>query len=427
VLQPNRNISGEDLRSLRVVSLAGVQRWAIVGLLFGSSFINYLDRATLSVALPLISSDLQLDPSRKGLVLWSFFTSYAVMQLPIGWLVDRADLKWLYAAMFTLWSLSCGLTGFAHSMLMLIVFRVLLGIGESIYLPGGNKIVSLLFTRENRGLPSGLFDCGTRAGLAFGAPLTAWLIMRHGWRTMFFLIGFLAIAWLLPWVLLFPARLSSRADGVVTAPSKATRQQRRLITLNRDLVGLCLGFFCFGYYWYLLLTWLPDYLVKVRHLSILKAGVYAALPYLIFGISEPVGGWIADRLVRQGWDETLTRKGLVTVSFLTGILLIPAALVQDARAAIALMVGASLVGLATGNLLVILQDCAPPAELGAWTGVENFTGNLGGISALVTGYLIGKTGSYLPGFVLAVGILVLGLLAYWFVVGELRPKEASSP
>jgi nitrate/nitrite transporter NarK len=90
------------------------------------------------------------------------------------------------------------------------------------------------------------------------------------------------------------------------------------------LIGICLGFFCFDYYWYLLVTWLPDYLVTVRHLTLMKAGIYASLPYLVFGICEPIGGWIADSLVRAGWDETRTRKGLVTSAF-DGLLLIPAA------------------------------------------------------------------------------------------------------
>ena len=164
---------------------------------------------------------------------------------------------------------------------------------------------------------------------------------------------------------------------------------------SRNLIGICLGFFCFDYYWYLLVTWLPDYLVTVRHLTILKAGLYASLPYFVWGISEPVGGWIADRLIRWGWDETRSRKGLITVAFITGLLLIPAARVQDAHAAIILIMGASLVGLATGNLFAILQSCAPPEDVGVWTGFENFAGNVGGIIApAATGFLIARTGSY---------------------------------
>jgi ACS family D-galactonate transporter-like MFS transporter len=425
------NISTRGVANTGAAALgvSNARRWAILWLLFIASLINYLDRATISVALPLISLDLHLAPATKGLLLSSFFWSYALMQIPVGWAADRFNLRWLYAGLFALWSLACGLTGLAGSLVVLILLRILLGIGESIYLPGGTRIVSLLYAPSERGFPSGLFDCGTRAGLALGAPLIAWLIVLHGWRRMFMLVGFIAMMWLIPWLLVFPSRVKAGRSPSARASAELSATKVRRVTLDRNLLGICLGFLCFDYYWYLLVTWLPDYLVEVRHLTILKAGIYAALPYFVFGASEPLGGWLADKLIGRGWNETRTRKGIVTVAFLTGLLLIPAARVQTANAAVALVVGASLVGLATGNLLVILQSCAPPDEVGMWTGIENFTGNIGGILApLVTGFLIERTGSYFPGFALAALVLVAGLLAYWFIVGELKPltKPAST-
>jgi MFS family permease len=404
-------------------AVSQARRWGIVSLLFAASFINYLDRATLSVALPEVSRELGLAPAAKGVLLSAFFWSYALMQVPIGWLADRANLRWLYAGTFALWSLACGLTGLAGSLAVLILLRIVMGIGESIYLPGGTKIVSLIFPPRQRGLPSGLFDSGTRAGLALGAPLIAWLIVRHGWRNMFFLVGFTALLWLAPWLGTCPSRLRGQPSLLGQAGSEAASgPPSRPIAFDRNLLGICLGFFCFDYYWYLLVTWLPDYLVTVRHLTLLRAGIYSSLPYFVFGLSEPLGGWLADWLIRCGWDETRTRKGIVTTAFLMGLLLIPAARAQSAQAALALIVGGSLVGFSTGNLIVILQSCAPPEQVGIWTGFENFSGNLGGILApLATGFLIARTGSYFPGFALAALVLVTGLLAYWFIVGELRP------
>src|ERR1017187_9554826 len=190
-----------------LLPVSNSRRWVLVALLFVASFINYLDRATISVALPLISVDLRLGPETKGLLLSSFFWSYALMQIPVGWCVDRWNLRWLYAALFAVWSLACGLTGFAGSLLVLILLRILLGIGESIYLPGGTKIVGMLFPSRERGFPSGLFDSGTRMGLAVGAPLVAALIMYCGWRDMFAVVGFTAIIWVVPWLLAAPRNL----------------------------------------------------------------------------------------------------------------------------------------------------------------------------------------------------------------------------
>lgn len=396
---------------------SNTRRWAVVGLLFAASLINYLDRAAISFALPLISKEFQLTAQSKGLLLSSFFWSYALMQIPIGWSADRFNLRWLYAGAFTIWSFAQGLTGLAGSLTALLAFRILLGVGESIYLPGGTKIVSVLFSPKERGLPSGLFDFGTRTGLVLEGIMVPWLLVHFGWRRTFVILGFTALLWIAPWFWVFPRHL----QAVNTDTARPERRPYARTLLNRNLLGICLGFFCFDYYWYVLVTWLPDYLVTVRHLSIVQAGFYASLAFLTFGVSEPIGGWIADTLIRHGWDETATRKSIVTVAFGMGIFLIAAMRSAHTGVAIGLLIAASLVGLATGNLLAILQSCAPSAAVGIWTGAENFAGNLAGIIApLAIGFLITSYGSYALGFQLASVILLAGVLAYWFIVGDLK-------
>jgi MFS family permease len=457
-----------------LISISNLRRWGMVGLLFVATFINYLDRATISVALPLLSLDLHLNPETKGLVLSAFFWSYALMQIPVGWCADRWNLRWLYAGLFAVWSVACGLTGFAGSLLVLLLLRILLGIGESIYLPGGTKIIGMLFPSKERGFPSGLFDSGSRMGLAMGAPLIAMLIAHYGWRKMFPLVGFTSILWLVPWLLIAPTKLqgvrpaaspspptdwpkkiagvgaivSALVASLIFKPSNwiqaaitggkaavggylvtlALVWPARRIHFNRNLLGICLGFFCFDYYWYLMVTWLPDYLVTVRHLSLVRAGFSAALPYFVFGVCQPLGGWITDWFIRRGWDETRTRKTMITVAFLFGLLVIPAGFAKTTAGALGFLMGGSLVGLAVGNLFAIVQCCAPPNEVGIWTGFENFGGNIGGVLApLATGYLIFHTGTYLPGFALAAGLLLAGIFAYWLIVGELPDASYARP
>ncbi len=170
-------------------AVSNARRWAVVWLLFAASLINYLDRATISFALPLISHDLHLGPETKGVLLSAFFWPYMLMQVPMGLMVDRLNLLWVYAAAFALWSLAQGLTGLAGSLVVLILLRILLGIGESIYLPGGIRIVSRLFGPSERGLPSGIFDFGTRTGLVVEGVLLPWLLVHYGWRDTFVLVG----------------------------------------------------------------------------------------------------------------------------------------------------------------------------------------------------------------------------------------------
>jgi len=403
------------------------RRWTLVGLLFVASLINYFDRATLSFALPLISQDFHLAPTAKGALSSAFFWSYALMQIPIGLCADRFNLRWLYAGAFALWSFAQGMTGFAGSLAMLVFFRVLLGVGEAVYLPGGTKIVSLLFIPSERGLPCGLFDFGTRSGLVVEGLLVPWMLQRYGWAKTFMIVGFTALLWLIPWLLLTPKRLQDPVPVRRNADRAAVLRGIRSLATNRNLIGICLGFFCFDYYWYLLLTWLPDYLVTVRQFTIVKAGFFASLPFVVFGLCQPLGGWIGDRLSTRGWNETRVRKSLITVAFLTGLLLIPAANAVNPYVAIGLIIGGSLVGLSTANQLVILQHCAPADQVGLWTGVYNFIGNLAGITApIVTGILIEKTGSYTTAFVFAAVLIAAGPLAYWFIVGELKPRSAAA-
>ncbi|MBI5085763.1 MAG: MFS transporter [Acidobacteria bacterium] len=394
-------------------NVSHARRRTIAWLLFASGFINYLDRAVVSVALPVIAVDLHLGPAAKGVLLSAFFWSYALMQLPMGWFADKFNLKWFYAAAFALWSLACGLTGFASTLAVLMAMRVLLGIGESIYVPGGMKAVSLLFHQRDRGLASGLMNCGTRAGLALGAPFIAWLVTSYGWKNSFFILGFFSLLWLIPWLAIYPAHIHA-ASIQSSEPLRA-----RLRRLDRNLLGLCLGHVCFSYYWYLLVTWLPDYLVESRHLTLPQAGAFAVIPYLVFTVSEPLGGWAADILVRLGFNETRSRKTIISAAFLTSLMLLPAGRAANDTAAVWMIGAASLVGLATGNILALLQSVAPPAEVGLWAGIQNFAGNLSGIVApIVTGILIERTGSYYPAFVLSVAVLLAGLPAYWFLVRQ---------
>jgi MFS transporter, ACS family, D-galactonate transporter len=416
--------TNERVPRVDLTNVSHERRWAIVALLFTASLINYLDRATISFALPLISKDFHLTSATKGLLLSCFFWSYALMQIPIGWCADRLNLRWLYAGAFALWSLAQGLTGLAGSLAVLAGVRILLGVGESIYLPGGSKIVCMLFSNKDRGLPSGLFDFGTRTGLVLEGILVPWLLVRYGWRRTFLLLGFAALVWLIPWFLIFPRRVRTIRNGSDSAQAMTFSGTRWRALANRNLLGICLGFFCFDYYWYVLVTWLPDYLVTVRHFSIAQAGFYASVAFFTFGLAEPIGGWAADSLIRRGWDETRTRKGIVTMAFFTGLFLVAALRVADARAAVGLLIGASLVGLSTGNLLVILQSCAPSEQVGIWTGAENFAGNLAGIIApLAIGLLIKTSGSYVPGFALGSIVLLLGVFPYWFIIGELKQQS----
>src|SRR3989442_4439183 len=401
------------------LDVTNARRWTIVWLLFAAALINSCARQALAYPLPLLANAFPRGTALQGLVVSAFFWTYTTLQIPIGLCADRINLRWLYAGAFALWSLAQGLTGFAGSVAMLLGCRMLLGIGESIYLVGGTKVVSLLFPLSQRGLPCGLFDAGTRSGLVLEGLTIGWLLQTFGWRTTFAVVGFAALIWLLPWFLATPAQMRDTSAGA--GRPRFTWKQFAALLRNHDLLGVLLGFFCFDYYWYFLITWLPSYFVDVRHVTILEAGIRAYLPFLGFCVCQPLGGWIADRLIRQGWDPARTTKAIINVAFLSGLLIIQVAATTSKDVALLLIMGGCLVGLSTANQMVLLQGCTPPEQVGLAVGVYNSVGNIAGMcQPIVTGFVIKLTGSYTPAFVLAAAMLAASSLSYWYIVGELK-------
>ena len=394
-------------------------------LLFAASLINYFDRQTLAFALPILGQEFKLDAVQKGWIASAFFWTYALMQIPMGLAVDRFNLRWVYAGAFALWSFAQGMTGFVGSLWMLIVCRMLLGIGESIYLVGGTKIVSLFFPLAKRGLPCGVFDAGTRTGLVLEGLTIGWMLDKFGWRATFAIVGFAALIWLVPWFLATPRQMRDPSPPETQPRQKFNWGEVGALLRNRDMLGVLLGFFCFDYYWYFLITWLPSYLYDVRQLTILKSAIYTSLPMLVFGVCLPLGGWFADRLIGLGWDSARTRKSIITFAFLSGLLIIPAAHVDSANAALAFIMLGCVVGLSGPNQLVLLQGCAPPEKIGLAVGVYNFVGNIAGILApVITGIVIKMSGgSYTSAFVLAAVMLAASTLSYWFIVGPMRQRK----
>jgi len=392
-------------------------RWTLVALISTASFINYLDRGSLAVALPVISKDLGLDPIAQGFALSAFFWTYTAMQIPMGRIVDRYDVKRVYAVCFAIWSLSAAATGLAAGLWTLIVCRVLLGIGEAVYLPGGIKVVSLHFGKGETAWPAALFDMGTKIGLAIGTAVDVWLLVRYGWRSLFFRTGLLGLLWLIPWLLYYPS--SSRAAAPVQK-----RIEWGVLLRNRALLAICLGFFCWDYFWYFLISWLPTYLITVRDMSMPKVALFGGLPFLIFAAAEALGGWTAGALMRRGWSLSRVTKGFVAIGFAVGLLIIPAAIVESSSLSIAFLLAASVAGIGCGSLIAFPKICAREEEVALWTGIMNCAGNIGGVLApLVTGFVVARTGSYVPAFLTVSVVLVVGIVAYTLLVPSLDVKD----
>ena len=388
-------------------------------LLVLSVAINYLDRGILSVSAPLLQRELTLSPAQMGLLFSAFFWSYSVFQLLAGWLVDRYDVKQVFTAGFLVWCLATASVGWITGFGWLLTARVILGVGESVAYPAYSRILARDFPEHRRGLANALVDAGSKVGPALSTLAGGLLVSRFGWRALFLGMGIGGLLWLAPWIFFAPS-------GAESAPLKSRGRptSMRQILRRREAWGACLGMFSLGYVWYFLLSWLPSYLVSERGLSMRNMAMLGSLPFWAMAATSVLGGWLSDRLIRRGASVTRVRKTFVIGGLLLCcVTLLPAAAVRSPELSVTLLViSCSALGLFTSNVWAITQTLAGPLAAGSWTGIQNAVGNLGGvISPILTGLVVGRTGSYYLAFATASAMLLLGAASYLIFIGEIGP------
>ena len=390
--------------------------WRLFVLLLVSVWINYIDRGNLSVAAPAIAPEFGLTATQVGVLLSAFFWTYAGLQILGGWLVDRFDAFRVYGAAFLIWSAATFLTGFAGSFTALLLFRLLLGVGESAAYPAYSRLLASRFPEHRRGFANALVDFGGKAGPALGTFVGGLLVAHYGWRAMFFLIGGISFLWLVPWLSWAPR------EGTLSGASCSGPSILKILSLQPAWATF-LGLFCFNYAYYFLMTWLPSYLVMDRHFSLTRMAVFSALPFAVSAVTSLVSGYASDRLIARGGAASQVRKSFAV----TGVLLCAGALLGVGKAPTTLamaflILSFASIGLFSSNVWAITQTLAGPAAAGRWTGIQNAIGNLGGVVApVVTGILVSRFGSFYLAFLAASLSLLLAALMYVLVLGPVVP------
>jgi len=387
-----------------------------------SILVNYIDRGALSVAVPSMELEFSMSDSEKGLLLSAFFWTYALLQLPAGWLVDRFDVKWVYAGGYLIWTIATALTGFVNGFALLIAARLLLGIGESAAYPAISRLIVENYPEHQRGTANSLIDAGTKIGPALSILAGGLLVDQFGWRPLFVVLGLGGLLWLVPWVRWIPSR-PKQNQASATPTEKLDGPSIVQVLLNPSVWGTSLGMFALGYVWYFLLTWLPSYLMDVHKFDLKETAVLAALPFLAMAVSSVLSGWTADRLISRGGSPTLVRKGIALGGFLLAAgLLVAAALSDSSTLCVVLLIATCCaLGMFTANVWAMTQTMAGPAA-GSWTGIQNCIGNMGGItSPLVAGWTVEASGSYQTAFYAAAIVMTLGAAAYLTLVGPIKP------
>lgn len=399
------------------------QGWWVLALLVSSICINYIDRVNLSAAAEDLAKELGMGPARMGYLLSSFFWTYAAFQIPSGWLIDRYNVYWVYAAGYFVWSAATALTGLADSFSTIFGLRLLLGVAEACAYPSYSKIIAVGFPEARRGLPNALIDAGSKMGPFLGVWIGGGIIAAYGWRTMFLAIGGLSLLWLIPWIAVIRGgNLSSAATSIAGGPGVLE------IFTKRAAWGTFIGLLGSNYAWYFMLTWLPSYLRRERNYSAETMSTLGSIPFLAVAASAVFGGWLSDFLISRGGSPTVVRKGFIVTGLVLATLLFPAAIVKDPDVGLALLTLACLsFGLFTSNVWAVTQSLAGGAAAGKWTGIQNTFGNISGILApSITGWIVAETHSFQWAFATACGALLMSACSYTILVRKVEPVRWNS-
>lgn len=413
-------------------------RLAIMLLLFVSVTINYLDRSNLSITAPAMRTALGLDTAQMGYVLSAFGWTYALCQIPGGWLVDRVAPRVLFAVLIVAWSLATILLGFTASMAGLMAVRMLVGALEAPSYPINNRVVTTWFPERERATAIGFYTSGQFVGLAFLTPMLVWIQTRLGWHMVFVATGVVGIVWGVVWYAVyrqpheFPGTnageiaLIRRGGGLVDLDRKVTARTRfsgadlAHVLSSRKLWGVYFGQFALTSTLWFFLTWFPTYLVQERGMSFVKAGFLASLPFLAAFVGVLCSGLLSDAMVRRGASLGTARK----VPIVTGLLLSTSVVGANYVSEPGLIVGFLALAFFGNGLASItwslVSTIAPERLLGLTGGVFNFVGNLSAITVpIVIGYLARDYG-FPAGLAYIATLALLGAMSYVFVVGPVE-------
>ncbi|MEU6132298.1 MFS transporter [Saccharopolyspora sp. NPDC047091] len=398
--------------------------------------VNYLDRATISVALPDMEADLGMSDALAGVLLSSFFWTYSAAQLPAGFLAGRLGPRKLIALSALVFGAVTMLMGLAWGVGSLVVLRLLLGIGEAPAFPAAAQVVSEWFPKGERSFASGTFNNGNPIGSTLCIPLVALLVASFGWRASFLVTGGLAVAYAVGWWFFYRSpRESPRVGDAELAHIRSGQEERadaeqqvavpwRSLFRHRTVWSMMIGFFCINFVAYFFITWFPTYLVDTYDLTLLNFGFLGMVP----GIASMLGGWtgglVSDWLVRRGTDLTKARKGCLVGGLLgTSVIALAVASPGVGTALVALSVSYFSSTFAAASVWCLPADVAPTAaHVGSLGGIQNAAANCAGIvSPILIGVITGVTSSFEVPLLIAGGVAVLGAVNYAFFMPRLRP------
>jgi sugar phosphate permease len=408
-------------------------RWYVLLLISVMYLITYLDRVNISTAAPQISKEFGFDKVTMGFIFSAFVWAYALFQVPGGWLSDRFGARGVLTGVVAYWSLMTAATAAAFSGASFIIVRFLFGVGEAGAFPGATRAMQLWYPRRERGLVQGVTHSASRLGAAIAPPIVVLIMSQFGWRPVFYICGAVGLLWSLWWALSYrnlPEEhgLVNKAElehirglgpnGEINPPpiEKQTNVPWGILVRSGNMWAIMFAYFTYVYCLWIFLSWLPSYLIEVRHFTLIKVGIFASLPLWAGVVGDTVGGLATDWLLKATGSAKIGRRVVAIVGLLgCAACIVPAALTEDAYVAVyCLTASMFFLEFTIGPSWAVPMDTGGKYS-GTVSGMMNMAGNFGGaISPIVFGYLA-EGGNWQAPFIVAAALLVIGsaVWAFW--------------
>jgi sugar phosphate permease len=412
-----RRIARVQLIAVLILAVAGV--------------INYMDRGSLAIANTTIRGDLGISATRMGVLLSVFSLSYAISQLPVGFLLDRFGERLVLGAGMFLWSVTQTATGWVSGFASFFLARVGLAVGEAPFVISAVKVVNDWFGIRDRATPMAIVNSSTTLGQAISPPLLTLIMLSFGWRGMFMLIGIPGVLLSLIWYVFYRDRkdvsLNESEQAYLTASDQKSALSEvsfsrwiRLFRL-RTIWGMMIGFGGINYTVWLYMSWMPNYLEAEHHLSVAATGKIAFIPFTCGAIGMLISGVIADFLVRRGVapiksHRTLLLTGMTCSAACT--LLVPY-LPGGTSAAFGIGMALFFTYLAGNSGWCLVQSIAPTGIVGSVAAIQNFGSFIcASFAPVITGWLLDRTHSFHLALNICAAVSILGAISYLTLVKE---------